>query len=145
MNWQSKPIATLITTSIATLYLNVLFCEEVDRGGSNNHKTLQIVDMNLTFASVPISKNKEQNQQSITPEAMSNPQQSIKKSAVSEAPKLEANIKKQLKRLVSVPVKKTPPVKKIKVELATTNDNRKPNEKDIENNSKKTAIEKSSE
>jgi len=41
MNWQSKPIATLITALIATLYFNVLFCEEVDRGGRNNHKTLQ--------------------------------------------------------------------------------------------------------
>jgi protein TonB len=145
MNWQSKPVATLITALIATLYFNVLFCEEVDRGGRNNHKTLQIVDMKLTFSSAPISKNKEQNQPSIPPEAMSNSQQPIKKSAVPEVPKLEANIKKPLKRLVSVPVKKTLPVKKVEVELATTNDNTKSNKKDIENNSKKAAIEKGSE
>jgi len=55
--------------------------------------------MNLTFASAPMSKNKEQNQPSIPPEAMSNSQQPIKKLAVPEVPKLEANIKKTAETL----------------------------------------------
>lgn len=144
MNWQPKPIATLITGLIATLYFNVIFCEEVDRRGMNNHKTLQVVDMNLTFASPPVSKNTEKNQQSMPPEAVSKPPEPIKKSPVPEVPKPVTKIKKTVKRLVVVPVKPTP-VKKVEVELVKNDNKVKTNEKDVEKNRKPTAIENSSQ
>ncbi|OUR82362.1 hypothetical protein A9Q75_06525 [Colwellia psychrerythraea] len=145
MNWQPKPIATLITGLIATLYFNVIFCEEVDRGGMNSYKTLQVVDMNLTFASPLVSKNTEKNQQSMPPEAVSKPPEPIKKSPVPEVPKPVAKIKKTVKRLVAVPVKKPKPVKKVEIELVKNDNNVKTNEKDVEKNRKPTAIENSSE
>jgi len=133
MNWQPKPIAALITGLIATLYFNVIFCEEIDKGRQNSHKTLQVVDMKLTFASTPTSKNTEKNQQSMPPEAVIKPPEPIKKAPLPEVPKPVAKIIKAVKYLVAVPIKKTIPVKK--VELVKHDNKLKTNEKDVENNS----------
>lgn len=133
MNWQPKPIAALITGLIATLYFNVIFCEEIDKGRRSSHKTLQVVDMKLTFASTPTSKNTEKNQQSMPPEAVFKPPEPIKKAPLPEVPKPVAKIIKAVKYLVAVPIKKTIPVKK--VELVKHDNKLKTNEKDFEKNS----------
>ncbi len=145
MSWQAKPIATIVTGLICVLYFNVIFCEEIKRGGRTNHQSLQVVDMKLTFASPPVNKNTKNNQQSPSPVALHKPPEPINNPPVPEVLKPVATVKKQVKHLASVSVQKPVPVKKVEIELVKNNNNTKPNENDVEKNNEATTIENSSQ
>jgi protein TonB len=143
MNWRPKPIATGVTALVCALYFNVIFCEEMDRGGRKHHQALQVVDMKLIFSSPLPSANTEKNQQNTPPETTSN------------LPKPVVKPKKPVKRLAAVPVKKPEakpivkkkPTAKKKVEIARVkhNDDKKPHDKNLAKNNKPTRIENNSQ
>ncbi len=156
MNWRPKPIATGVTALVCALYFNVIFCEEMDRGGRKNQQTLQVVDMKLTFSSPPPSANTKKNQQNTPPKTVSTPPEP-------EAPKLipkpmvkpVVKPKKPVKRLAAVPVKKPEakpivkkkPTAKKNIEIAQVkhNDDKKPHDKDLAKSNKPTSIENNSQ
>ena len=130
MSWQAKPIATIVTGLICVLYFNVIFCEEIKRGGRTNHQSLQVVDMKLTFASPPVNKNTKNNQQSPSPVALHKPPEPINNPPVPEVLKPVAPMTKQVNHLASESVHKSVLEKKVEIEMVNNNTNTTLNETD---------------
>ncbi len=145
MSWQAKPIATIVTGLICVLYFNVIFCEEIKRGGRTNHQSLQVVDMKLTFASPPVNKNTKNNQQSPSPVALHKPPEPINNPPVPEVLKPVAPMTKQVNHLASESVHKSVLEKKVEIEMVNNNTNTTLNETDDDKNNEATTVENSSE